>query len=470
MKHLDERTLALYVLKAPEVKDQRIAIAKHLRACKGCAALRDEISEYYTEFQAMHESQNSTTLPALTPERALQSFFVRQVAVGPAARPGFLQQFAHSFRRYPVRWSTGFATVIAGLVLLTTALRTGDSNPAYARAKEEFLVVYNKHGEELWRRHIGYAYDQLMIGSGDLFHPEQVLTTIDVDGDGANEIIGVFGWFDSPLSHAIVCYRADGTERWKYELHRQMKFGGQTYADDYRFVVMMVSDFNRDGKNEVIAVARHRPSWPNVIVHLDARNGTFMSEYWHSGWIRAAGHQDLDGDGIEELFFAGENNSMNMASFAVFDPRWVEGYGPHKGTSFSLEKEPVGSEKYYLLIPYTDLQQVTTHPRNYVSQFEFKKDGSMELGSIEMIEGTRLQTFFYFDVSMRCIRVLPSDHLVQFHRQLEQEGKIKRSIDENSIERLREGVRYWDGEKFVKEPVMNKRYLEWLSSRMAGRE
>ncbi len=463
MNHLDEKTLALYALDAPEVRPQRADIERHLQTCPGCSALYHDIAEYYQEFEDLNRRDPAhAAIARYRPERAISRDVLRELGSVTSGKLTLPQWFVVSLIRHPLRWSTGLlAVALAAVLLLYPQQRTVDKNPAYARAKEEFLIAYTTQGKELWRKQIGFGYesDQLR-SSGDLFRPEQVLTTFDVDGDGKNEVLGVFGWLDSPLANVIVCYGSNGSEKWTYEFHRQMRFGQETYPDDYRFIVMMVGDFDRDGKNEVIAVARHRPSWPTAIVRIDAKNGAHESEYWHPGWIRAAEHRDLDGDGIEELFFAGENNSMNIASLAVFDARRVEGYGPHHGSSFSLEGASAGSEKYYLLLPRTDLQTVTTHPRNYVSQFEFKKDGSIELSATETIEGLQLVTFFYFDSSLRCSRVIPSDLLVQFHRRLEQEGKLTRSIDENSIERMRQGVQYWDGEKFTTEPVMNRRYLE----------
>jgi hypothetical protein len=463
MKHLDERTLALYILKAPEVKDQRTAIAKHLRACKGCAALRDEISEYYTEFQTMHESQNSTTLPVLMPEQALQSFFVRQGVVMPAPRPGLLQQFVHSFRRYPVRWSTGFATVIAGLVLLTTTFKTGDSNPAYARAKEEFLVVYNKQGKELWRKHAGIGFDLEYIARNTPYESvDNFVRAVDVDNDGANEVIAVFGLLSQPIAegkNVVTCYGSDGSARWKYPFHRKMTFGNEAFSDDYHLTKIMVEDFDNDGRVEVIATATHSPYYPTAIIRLDAQRGVFQSEYWNSGLLAASHQADLDGDGIVELLFGGTNNGYNQAALVVLDPRAIDGHSPAPSAYLPVGI-PTGREKYYLLFPKSDLLSVSTEKRNRISSIRLTSEGLLEVRSLEVGEGGRFpkELHYYFDSAMRCVRVTATDYFEEAHRKLEAEGKLTTKLSEQYFEELRQGIRYWDGEKFVKEAVKSGRY------------
>jgi hypothetical protein len=46
------------------------------------------------------------------------------------------------------------------------------------------------------------------------------------------------------------------------------------------------------------------------------------------------------------------------------------------------------------------------------------------------------------------------------HQKLEAEGKLTKKLDKQYYEDLRKRVLYWDGEKFVKEPTMNKNYLK----------
>jgi acetyl-CoA carboxylase beta subunit len=87
----------------------------------------------------------------------------------------------------------------------------------------------------------------------------------------------------------------------------------------------------------------------------------------------------------------------------------------------------------------------------------------------EPAKETEYSLMYYFDSSMRCARVDAHDEFVKFHKRLEAESKLKRVLDAQYFEELRRGVEYWDGEKFVNEPVMNKRYAEAVKKPLASR-
>lgn len=462
MNHPNEQTLTLYILKAPEVEPRRRQIASHLKKCKGCSALHDEISNYYKEFFAISEEQKSQALSMMLTERSLQPFLFKQGVQAPPRRT-IPQRFAESFRAYPARWSAGFLTVVAALVLLTEKITTKDVNPAYARAKDEFLIAYNKTGDELWRKHIGFGYD---FDAGSHKPPPEIhhnyLETIDVDGDGANEVLALFGWLPKPLAvkeNTLICYRSDGSERWKHELHRQMTFGSEKFSDDYHFGKMMVGDFDRDGKMEVIGVATHSPYYPTAILRLDAQTGTLQSEYWHSGLTAEVFHADLDGDGVEEIITGGTNNSFNQAAMVIFDPRSISGHAP-ASSAYIPVGIAAGREKYYVLFPTTDLFSIGSEKRNRVTSIRSTSDNLLEVRVLESIRFNQVpqEIHYYFDAEMRCVRVTGNDYFDDAHRKLEAAGKLTKKLNEQYYEELRQGVRYWDGAEFVKEPAINEKY------------
>jgi len=64
---------------------------------------------------------------------------------------------------------------------------------------------------------------------------------------------------------------------------------------------------------------------------------------------------------------------------------------------------------------------------------------------------------------MNCIKVGDDDVHSEFHKKLEKEGKLTKKLDEKYYEDLRKSILYWDGEKFVNYPTMNRRYLQIAS-------
>jgi len=466
MNHIDEKTLELYVLDANEVKEQRGDIEAHLNECPGCAALQLEMAEYYSEVQKLHDERTNETSHALT----LRNMIVRMPfgKLGPlqnipATLPARLVLFV--VRHYVVSSASFLALAIGTLAVLFSPKGITDRNPAYARAKDELLVAYNKDGQEVWRNHIGPKYTESNANT----NPDQYLATVDVDNDGKNEILALFGPFPLPanstLGNTIMCFSDNGTQRWKFEFHRKVTFGTERFSDDFKFRFMTVGDFARNGNYEIAAIAQHDPYWPTSVVFLDARNGTLVREFWHCGWLRTVDHRDIDGDGIEELLFTAENNSFNRAAILVLDPRYAEGYAPSTPQNTPQDVHQ-GLEKYYIMLPYSDLQSLATYPRPTSGGLSFRGNKLIEVKSQEEIQGESYDMMFYFDSTMKCVEVRPSDRYLLYHRRMESEGKLKVIVVERYLEELRRGVQYWDGEKFVHEPTMNKLYVEAVRKKM----
>jgi hypothetical protein len=350
-----------------------------------------------------------------------------------------------------------FAVVLA--FVLPKFLRH-DMNPAIARAKSEFLVVSNKQGDELWRKHIGTGYDLSEGPRWITSHQEEAVTTYDVDGDGSNEVLAIFGWMSHllnlPIQRGVLCYNADGTERWRYEVHRNVVIGGVPYSDDYRAHLMVVGTFTPEKKPQIVLAASHNPWFPNIILSLDAKAGTLLGEYWHPGVVPCFGRKDLDGDGVEELLFAGQNNRFGRACLLVLDPRNIHGGAPVPKGSVP-ENIKGGTEKYYVIFPPSDLEQKWVDITNQAIEMTIRADGLIEVVIMEVLQDYRPEMYYYLDSTMTCVRVRGSDHFTAAHKMYEKEGRITRPLNDAFYEDLRRSVLYWNGEKFVTTPTPVKR-------------
>jgi hypothetical protein len=461
MKHIDEETLELYILESDDVADRRAEIASHLKECAACAALLKEIEEYYTQVQDIHQERARATSQALT-VRSMAVKVPTYTEFGPLSqiRKTWPAQAMLFVIRHPVVSSTGFLTVFAAAVLaISTLVTIKDKNVSYARARDGFLVAYNKEGDVLWRKEVDVAYDmENLKGKYDL---SDYLATIDVDGDGTPEVIAIFtGISDSPstarLRSTIYCYNSDGKERWHYEIHRDMTFGTEKFPDDYHFYYMAVGDFDHNGSVEVVAVAAHSPNYPSLVLHFNANTGELLHEYWHSGVLGRVFHKDIDGDGVEELLIPGQNNGFNLACLLVLDPRSMSGHAPAP-PAYTPVDVGTGTEKYYLLFPRNDMKAVADQKRNVVQHVKFNNDGSIVVFVAEAVVGYK-SVLYHLAPSLACTGVEGEDFFVALHHKLEAEGKLTRKLDDKYWEELRQGVQYWDGEHLVNTPTANKRY------------
>jgi hypothetical protein len=462
MKHLEENIIELYVLGYLENTEERKAIEKHLKECHGCQASYQEIADYYADVEHLQEQRLKASPQALTVRRMVTRFQTFQETLSPRnIKPTLPAKFVFFVLRHPAISSLSFtAIVFASLILGITNFKHKDVNPEYARAKDEFLVVYNKSGEELWRKHIGIGYDwEKLRAQEPVLDPDNYLQTVDVDGDGKKEVIAIFGMLsEGQPKNAIYCYTSDGDERWTYRFNRQMTFGNSVFYDTYMYGNFIIGDFDINGSIEIVAVVYHGGWYPTAIIKIDASEGKLLNEYWHSGNIHRLINRDLNNDGIEEIIVTGENNGFNLASVFVLDPRNFQGHSPAP-EEYTPKDVLMGNEKYYLLINRSDLKKYASHKRNRAREMSFTSDGSLIVRMTEEIESTPYMLLYFFSPTLHCFNVDGEDRFVTLHNKYVADGKLPKKIDEQYYEDLRKGVQYWDGGKFLNFPTTNKNYI-----------
>lgn len=99
--------------------------------------------------------------------------------------------------------------------------------------------------------------------------------------------------------------------------------------------------------------------------------------------------------------------------------------------------------------------------RNAAEELEFTSDGLVHVGVDERVtRGGPPGLHYYFDASMRCVKVRDTDEFRALHNKLEAEGQVTKKLDARYYEELQKGVLFWDGETFVTGPTMNRRYRE----------
>lgn len=459
MNHIDEKILELFVLDAEEVRGERAGIERHLLECAGCADLAKEMRGFYDEVSELRNKR---------PEQETRALTVRNMMIRPPSRdavawdqvPKTMPARAVLFvLRHPVLSSVSFAAVVVAalLLVLLPQRHTQDLNPSYARPKDEFLVAYNNQGEEVWRKHVGNGFD-LYVAKWPL--NRRAIFTADANHDGRNEVYCIYGDIPNlPFHSSIVSYDWDGRERWRYEFHKDVRFGKEQITDDYEFNSMLVGDFYHDGNVEIFAELEHHERYPNVVIRLDAKTGALTGEFLHAGNIEYMTHKDFEKTGVDEIFLTNTSVFDGRVPLVVFDPRAVDGCAP---VPAGMEPAgiPPGTEKYYILFPRTGLEKT----RNFLSTagetMYFKPNGLLEVITYDRFkDGSAFAVMYYFDSTMRCTNVLASEPNLTYYRKLQQEELTIRKIDQQFLDDLRKGVQYWDGEKFVSRPAVNKRYL-----------
>lgn len=489
MIHIDTKELDKLIFAPEELNsEQKSEYLQHIESCAYCRDYFELAKEFYENFEKEVAEGQSEQVQ----EKALKFFYneiipqdrsiVKQKKVEDAISTFFEviepkrplpQRIVNYVKVHPVKSVGGFAIAACLLMIITFFFRAcGDKNPDFAKAKDRFLVVYNKDGNELWRKKVGVGFDYLEIITRyqlQNVEPETYLDTEDIDGDGTREVIATFNYSDWKYKNKLYCYDASGKEKWVYTFNREMKFGNEKFENIYVIPRFCVGDFDKNGKKEIIAVATHDGKYPSCLFVLNASDGKLISEYWHSGVIWQIDHRDVDNDGIEEIFAIGLNNGYDLASIAVLDPKFIIGHSPAP-LNYTPINVTAGMEKYYLLIDRSDIKDFVIGKRNEARMMKPINDKLFDIDIFETIAHNEYCfALYYFDSTMQCYKTDVNDTFVNFRNRLVREGRLKGAIDQQYLENLRRGIQYWNGETFVYTPTMNKRYLE-LVNREGGNQ
>ncbi len=198
---------------------------------------------------------------------------------------------------------------------------------------------------------------------------------------------------------------------------------------------------------------------PNFIARLDS-NLNIVGKYWHYGNISGMTINNNQKIGKNILVLTGTNDVKDMDFNAfpvvmVLDPEKIAGNNEASATKgFGLNNSQ--SELYYIRFPRTDMEMALK-----INVGAFLRDNIIESKLDVMINGNDLGNSIGFDYifspdEMRILEVKFNSPTETTHKKLKTEGKIHSTFDEKYLENLKNGVEYWDGERWMKEVVQVK--------------
>jgi len=318
------------------------------------------------------------------------------------------------------------------------------------------LVILDKKGDELWRYDTGREdlEDEAVYRSGfqtkkpGLASKARILPLLiikDINNDKKKEVIFAVRTKDEMEEGDLHCFDRRGRELWSHELGKEMKFGSKTYSNDYMVKGFDAADLDGDGRLETLAIGYHRPDWPTQVVLLSAE-GAVLAEYWHCGQINDYTFADIDWDGREEILLAGINNEYGKGCLAVLDAETMGGSSPQIRDEFKSPGLEPGSEKYYLLIPRTDVDML-----NYPVEALSKLD--LHAGNQVSVETLITGLYYFFDYNLRVKDITVSHGFMQMHNSAVLERKISSVLDDLYIEELKKGILYYDGSGWTSDPT-----------------
>ncbi|MBI3194001.1 MAG: VCBS repeat-containing protein [Ignavibacteriae bacterium] len=466
MNHISEQTLVLFALNAKLTQEQYSNTELHIQECAGCKSLYEDIVDYYKEVEEQQKKLQLANANELATTSNIVPFHTfplirSETSITPLEEKRLPIRIARYVVRHPVVTTSASglaaALVIAVLTFFPKKLIT-DTNPLFARPLGEFLVAFNKEGDTLWKNHIGPNYDKMDFFAGD----KKLLEMVDADGDGRQDVVcgylQPFGANMRERKRTLSLYNYDGTLRWRHEFNNAIRFGEEEFSEFYVYTSLVAGDFDRDGKTEIITHVENGTSYTSAILSYDANSGTLSGEFWNPGFLKYLDHDSLSTPGTKNIYAGGLNFHYERPALVVFDPQWIQGFGPTTPGN-EPPNVPPGTEKVYVLFPRTILHEHPLFSIDYARFIYPKKDGDLEIWVELQFSGGQLYMAYFFDVEMNCTKVEIVERTQIIPNMMKFEPEIEKKIRSREyLEQLRQQVEYWNGEKFVAEPSINKHY------------
>ena len=260
-----------------------------------------------------------------------------------------------------------FLIIPAALLILLVLLNMnpGSSVPFNFDIKDSSLLILNEKNSKLWSYDTGlsnlcseeyyreYFQEKRRNDLGVLKMPYLMIK--DLDQDGKKEVLFSTQTRDELQEGLLICFDHKGKKLWEFKTGKPLKFGTVSYSSEYRINGINVNDIDDNGSMEIIVIAINRYYFPSQLVILDFK-GELLGEFWNSGYLMDYNFADLNKDKRVEFIVSGTNNEYNSGCIIVFDPTDIWGASPQSGEYLCQKLKP-GSEKYYILIPPTDVEK-----------------------------------------------------------------------------------------------------------------
>ncbi len=280
------------------------------------------------------EPARATTPPAATPNAKRSMFSPRWIWAGALL--------------------LGLAATVGVLLGWDWGLIARRGQPSSWAVEDGALAVRDGAGRLLWtHRFDSPLAAEVMKSSGleyDSANAEGVVLA-DLEGDGRTEVLVV------PVTHqgdrALHCFESDGRLRFKHEVKRSVRFGGETYGPP--FAAMPPYVVARGKGSTIWAPSLHRPFFPAVIQKLTPA-GQVVGEFWqagHPGRLR-----EVEREGRRLLVVGGTRNEDFSAALSVVDADNPTGTAPANIDKYHCEDCPPGAPLAYLSFPRLEVGRI----------------------------------------------------------------------------------------------------------------
>jgi len=258
---------------------------------------------------------------------------------------------SHSRARW-LLWAAPLSVLLVAVVLLGL-LRTQPRIPSAYRIDGQSLIVNDQEGRILWTHRFDHRLAspaETKISSPPAF--------IDVDGDGAVELLFPVQLADYSVNKSLICFSSTGTIRWEYQVQKTVRMGGMPYGPPFYNRVFAVVPGPRGAPSRIVAGFNHETDCPSQAVLLDHK-GKVLREYWHAGHFQSVLVTDLVAGNGPEIYLGAISNADRTASLIVIDPESFGGAAGSEDPAYHFSGMEPARELGRVLLQRLLLSQMT---------------------------------------------------------------------------------------------------------------
>jgi hypothetical protein len=458
MKHIDEHILELYVLGSEEVRKQRAAIERHLGQCPGCSSIVEEMRRYYEDADLeydQHPRESSTPDLALKKrETDLNPLFTAvSMPVAQRTRRG-MERFGWYVRQHPVRSVVGgfmtlgvfalAASLAVNMVFKNRALVSYNYNPG-----ANTLEGLNGRDEVLWSKP---SEDVKSIVEGEHVHQYRKTILTDLEGSGSNEVITTIPIWDeqnSVYEAGLRVFEADGTIRFQRDFARPVHYMNRQYPPLFRGEALLALNASHSNAKELFVAVNNNRS-PSFLARFDDQ-GELLGEYWHFGFLPKISELAMEPGRRPFVILYGCNDTEDstnrtFAAIVIIEADKLRGKTECSATrGFGYPASE--AEVFYIRLPRTDISDALEATEGVI----YRMPGDSTEARFYVSSTNQPGLEYVFSNTMVIRDVMPYTGFETVHAKLRSEGKVHSRLGPEYLERLKRGVRYWDGKEWRKE-------------------
>lgn len=342
---------------------------------------------------------------------------------------------------------------------------------AGVQEKGKTLIALDASGRALWRREFPLPYEGIarFFAINVARGKQQSATVIDLDGDGRQEVLAVTGRREPEeiVPWVLYCLDDRGAILWQYTPAEALAFRRER-CDANWALCFEVADLDVDGRQEIIVLSHNHRLFPSKITLLDPQ-GRNRGDYLNSGWVETIKFADLDGDGTQEILAGGCNNGYRRPCLFALRVDRIAGCSPQPDNpDYQCPGRPPGREMYYLLLPRDPLSR-QLHPIGTVQSILLTPDQVIAAVPTGIQDPPLTGGIdFMFDHRLRLEQAEANSVYELLYGRFFQQGLLDRPFSP-AVVREMDPILYWDGDRFVTTPTVNRHWREPASERLAGR-